>query len=88
MDKKVEKVRSPNFSLWLCTQKRNHKFRWVDMAAYMGVSCQCIHSYANGTSHPQLLKFYTLCEYISLHTNKPINTIFISALAAIKQDRK
>jgi predicted transcriptional regulator len=88
LDEDVEKVRSPNFSMWLCTQKRIHKFRWKDMASHLGVSCQGVHSYANGTSHPQIMNFYGICEFIALHTKQPINNIIIKGMMEINKDRK
>lgn len=87
MDENVEKVRSPNFSLWLCSQKRIHGFRWKDMANHIGVSCQGVHSYANGTSHPQIMNYYGICEFISLYTKQPINKIIIKSMMEINKDR-
>jgi len=58
------------------------------MASHLGVSSQCVHSYANGTSHPQIMKYYGLCEFIALHTKQPINTIIIKGMMEIDKDRK
>lgn len=74
--------------MWLCNMKRKHRFRWKDMAAHIGVSSQCIDSYANGRSHPQIMKYYSLCEYLSIHTNQPINTIIMMGMEHISKDRK
>ena len=53
----------------------------------MSVSSQCIDSYACGRAHPQIMKFYSLCEYIANYTKQPINNILISGMAAIKKDK-
>jgi DNA-binding XRE family transcriptional regulator len=66
--------------------KRKHKFRWCDLALYIGVSTQCVDSYANGRSHPQIMKYYSLCEYIAKYTKIPINTIIIQSMEYIKLD--
>lgn len=58
------------------------------MASHLDVSSQCVHSYANGTSHPQIMKFYGLCEFIALHTKQPINNIIIKGMLEIAKDKK
>jgi len=87
MDKDVEKVRAPNFSMWLYTQKRIHNFRWKKLAVHLGVSESMVHNYANGKSHPQIMKFYGICEFISNHTKQPINNFIIKGMIAISKDR-
>lgn len=57
------------------------------MASHLGVSCQCVHSYANGTSHPQIMKYYGLCEFIALYTKQPINNIITKGMQQIAKDR-
>ena len=85
---KMEKIRAPFFSLWLCGMKRKYNFRWCDMAIHIGVSTQCVDSYANGRSHPQVMKYYKLCEFISIHSHQHINTIIFQSMEHIKQDIK
>ena len=82
----MEKIRAPNFSMWLCSQKRRHKFKWKSLADYLFVSCQCVDSYANGRAHPQLMRFYAISEFIAVTTNQPINNVIIKAMASIKKD--
>ena len=68
--------------------KRKYKFRWKDMAGYIGVTSQCVDSYACGRAHPQIMKFYVLCEYIAKYTNQPTNNIIILGMDAIRKDTK
>ena len=79
-------VRSPNFSIWLCNQKRKYKFKWSEIANYLQVSSQCIDSYANGRAHPQLMRFYGLCAFIAKKTDRDVNTVTLQALEYIKKD--
>jgi len=80
------KIRAPNFSQWLCRQKRLYKFQYIHLASYLDVSPQCIDSYANGRSHPQVMKFVKVIEFITVHRNDTFETILLEAISSIKKD--
>lgn len=82
----MEEVRSPNFSMWLCKQKRTLKFRWLDMANHLNITTQGVDNYAKGFSHPQSMKLYKLCEFIAIQTNKSTEMIWLEALTPIIKD--
>lgn len=86
MDAIMEIIRAPNFSRWLCQVKRKSSFTWRHLADYLDVSAQCIDSYATGRSHPQIMRFHLLIQFISRETGREYNTLLIDAYKYIKQD--
>lgn len=80
--------RAPHFSRWLCLQKRRYDFQWASLAHHLGVSPQCIDSYANGRAHPQIMKFVKIIEFMDEHRSDDYKTILLDAINAIKQDQK
>lgn len=82
----MEIIRAPNFSQWLCKIKRESSFTWRELADYLDVSAQCIDSYATGRSHPQIMRFHLLVEYIARETGRQYNTLIIEAFKYIKLD--
>ena len=79
--------RAPNFSAWLCKQKRLFRFQWASMAHHLGVSPQCIDSYANGRAHPQIMKFVLIIEFISEYRRDGFESILLDAIKYIKKDQ-
>ena len=78
--------RAPNYSRWLCRQKRKYRFQYASLAHYLDVSPQCIDSYANGRAHPQLMKFVKIIDFLTLYRNDDFQTILNEAIEHIKQD--
>ena len=57
------------------------------MAHHVGVSPQCIDSYANGRAHPQIMKFVLIIEFLMEYRNDGFNDILLDAITAIKKDQ-
>ncbi|MAK37533.1 MAG: hypothetical protein CMC15_15355, partial [Flavobacteriaceae bacterium] len=85
----VDKVtcRAPHFSQWLCRQKRLYKFKYHSLAFDLGVSPQCIDSYANGRAHPQIMKFQKLIAFVSEYREDTYFDVLKEAMNHIKKDR-
>ena len=78
--------RAPNFSRWLCRQKRKYTFQYASLAHYLDVSPQCIDSYANGRAHPQIMKFVKIIQFLELYRNDEFTTILTEAIEHINKD--
>lgn len=57
------------------------------MAHHLGVSPQCIDSYANGRAHPQIMKFVLIIEFISEYRRDGFESILLDAIKYIKKDQ-
>ena len=57
------------------------------MAHHLGVSPQCIDSYANGRAHPQIMKFVLIVEFISEYRRDGFESILLDAIKYIKKDQ-
>ena len=83
---KMNIIRAPFFSRWLCRMKRQHDFTWRQLADYLDVSPQCIDSYSTGRAHPQIMRFYLMMNFFTEKTPHTYEYLLRNAFEAIKLD--